>query len=143
MALQRWEPFRDLRRIENTVDRFWRGFGVDQSGGWAVPLDVVQEGDNIVVQGTLPGVKPEDIKVTIEDGVLNISAESKHNREEQNGNYLIRERRSGKFRRALRLPDSVDAEGAETTYENGVLTVTLPKVEAKKAKRLEVKAGNK
>ncbi len=141
MALQRWEPFRDLRRIENTVDRFWRGFGVDQSGGWAVPLDVVQEGDNILVHGTLPGVKPEDIKVTIEDGVLNISAESKHDHEEQNGNYLIRERRSGKFRRALRLPDSVDAEAAETTYENGVLTVTLPKVEAKKAKRLEVKAG--
>lgn len=46
MALQRWEPFRDLRRIENTVDRFWRGFGADQTGGWAVPLDVIQEGDN-------------------------------------------------------------------------------------------------
>ena len=141
MALQRWEPFRDLRRIEDTVDRFWRGFGVEHGGGWAVPLDVVQEGDSIVVQGTLPGVKPEDIKVTIEDGVLNISAETKHEREEQNGNYLIRERRSGKFRRVLRLPDSVDAEAAETTYENGVLTITLPKVEAKKAKRLEVKAG--
>ena len=141
MALQRWEPFRDLRRIENTVDRFWRGFGADQTGGWAVPLDVIQEGDNIVVQGTLPGVKPEDIKVTIEDGLLNISAESKHERDEPSGSYLIRERRSGKFRRVLRLPDSVDAEAAETTYENGVLTVTLPKVEAKKAKRLEVKAG--
>ncbi len=141
MALQRWEPFRDLRRIENTADRFWRGFGVNESGGWAVPLDVVQEGDSIVVRGTLPGVKPEDIKVTIEDGVLNISAESEHDREGQNGNYVIRERRSGKFRRVLRLPESVDAEAAETTYENGVLTVTLPKVEAKKAKRLEVKAG--
>ncbi len=140
MALQRWEPFRDLRRVENTVDRFWRGFGVEQ-GGWAVPLDVIQEGDNIVVQGTLPGVKPEDIKVTIEDGLLNISAESKHDREEQNGSYLIRERRSGKFRRVLRLPDSVDAEAAQTAYEHGVLTFTMPKVEAKKAKRLEVKAG--
>ena len=112
-----------------------------QSGGWAVPLDVIQEGDSVVVQATLPGVKPADIKVTIEDGVLSISGESKLDREEQNGNYLIRERRSGKFRRVLRLPDSVDAEAAETTYENGVLTVTLPKVEAKKAKRLEVKAG--
>ena len=141
MVLQRWEPFRDLRRVENTVDRFWRGAGVGQSGGWAVPLDVIQEGDSIVVQGTLPGVTREDIKVTIEDGVLSISGESKLDREEQNGNYLIRERRSGKFRRVLRLPDSVDAEAAETTYENGVLTVTLPKVEAKKAKRLEVKAG--
>ena len=141
MTLQRWEPFRDLRRIENTADRFWRGFGVEQRGGWAVPLDVIQDGDNFVVQGTLPGVKPEDIKVTIEDGVLNISGESKLGREEQNGNYLIRERRSGKFRRVLRLPESVDADTAETTYENGVLTVTLPKIEAKKAKRLEVKAG--
>ena len=140
MTLQRWAPFRDLRRVENTVDRFWRGVGAEQSGGWAVPLDVIQEGDNLVVQGTLPGVKPEDIKVTIEDGVLNISGESKLEREEQNGNYLIRERRSGKFRRVLRLPNSVDADGAETSYEHGVLTVTLPKIEAKKAKRLEVKA---
>ena len=141
MVLQRWDPFRDLRRIENTMDRFWRGFGAHETGGWAVPLDVVQDGDSIVIHGTLPGVKAEDISVTFDDGVLEIKAESKTDHEEQNGNYLIRERRAGKFRRVIRLPDSVDADKAETRYEDGVLTVTFPKVEARKAKVLEVNAG--
>ncbi len=141
MVLQRRDPFRDLRRIENTMDRFWRGFGAYQTGGWAVPLDVVQDGDSIVIHGTLPGVKAEDISVTIDDGVLEIKAESKIDQEQQNGNYLIRERRAGKFHRVIRLPDSVDADKAETRYEDGVLTVRLPKVEARKAKVLEVKAG--
>ena len=140
MVLQRRDPFRDLRRIENTMDRFWRGFGGQEAGGWAVPLDVVQDGDSIVIHGTLPGVKAEEISVTIDDGVLEIKAESKTDHEEQNGNYLIRERRAGTFHRVLRLPDSVDADKAETRYEDGVLTVRLPKVEARKAKVLEVKA---
>ncbi len=141
MVLQRRDPFRNLRRIENTMDRFWRGFGAYEVGGWAVPLDVVQDGDSIVIHGTLPGVKAEDISVTIDDGVLEIRAESKTDHEEQNGNYLVRERRAGKFHRVIRLPDSVDADQAETRYEDGVLTVRLPKVEARKAKVLEVKAG--
>ncbi len=141
MVLQRRDPFRDLRRIENTMDRFWRGSGAHEAGGWAVPLDVVQDGDSIVIHGTLPGVKAEDISVTIDDGVLEIKAESKTDHEEQNGNYLIRERRAGKFHRVVRLPDSVDADKAETRYEDGVLTVRLAKVEARKAKVLEVKAG--
>ncbi len=141
MVLQRRDPFRDLRRIENTMDRFWRGFGPYETRGWAVPLDVVQDGDSIVIHGTLPGVKAEDISVTIDDGVLEIRAESKSDHAEQNGNYLVRERRAGKFHRVLRLPDSVDADKAETRYEDGVLTVRLPKVEARKAKVLEVKAG--
>ncbi len=141
MVLQRRDPFRNLRRIESTMDRFWRGSGPTEAGGWAVPLDVVQDGDSIVIHGTLPGVKAEDISVTIDDGVLEIKAESKTDHEEQNGNYLIRERRAGKFHRVVRLPDSVDADKAETRYEDGVLTVRLPKVEARKAKVLEVKAG--
>ena len=141
MVLQRRDPFRDLRRIENTMDRFWRGFGSSEAGGWAVPLDVVQDGDSIVIHGTLPGVKAEDISVTIDDGVLEIKAESKTDHQEQNGNYLIRERRAGKFHRVVRLPDSVDADKAKTRYEDGVLTVRLPKVEARKAKVLEVKTG--
>ena len=140
MVLQRRDPFRDLRRIENTMDRFWRGLGAQEAGGWAVPLDVVQDGDSIVIHGTLPGVKAAEISVTIDDGVLEIKAESKTDHEEQNGNYLIRERRAGTFHRVLRLPDSVDADKAETRYEDGVLTVRLPKVEARKAKVLEVKA---
>tara|TARA_B100000315_G_scaffold30301_1_gene25732 strand:+ start:275 stop:703 length:429 start_codon:yes stop_codon:yes gene_type:complete len=142
MVLIRRHPFNQVRRIERGTDRFWRGLGVGEAvEGWALPLDVTHEGDNVVVQASLPGVKPEDIDVTVEDGVLSIKAETGAESEESNGGYLLRERRTGKFLRSLRLPDSVDADQAEPKYENGVLTVTFPKIEAKKAKRLEIKTG--
>jgi HSP20 family protein len=128
--------------MEQGMNRFWRGLGVgEEVEGWALPLDVVHEGDNVVVQASLPGVKPEDIEITVEDGVLSIKGDTQTESEESTGGYLLRERRTGKFRRSLRLPDSVDADQAEPKYENGVLTVTFPKIEAKKAKRLEIKSG--
>jgi len=89
----------------------------------------------------VPGVKPEDIEVTIEDGILSIKGETTEEHEVKEGEYLMRERRSGSFHRSVRLPDTVDADKAETGYANGVLTIKLPKVEAKKAKRLEVTVG--
>lgn len=139
--LQRWDPFRDLRRIEENMDRFARGFRFSNGSapaGWAVPLDVVQDDDNMIVRASMPGMKPEDISVTIEDDVLSVSGETSEEHEEKKENYLMRERKIGKFRRSLRLPDTVDVDKAETTYENGVLTISFPKVEAKKAKKLTV-----
>ncbi len=143
MGLQRWDPFAELRRMDQTIDRLWRGFGSTGSaeGGlerWGVPLDVVQEGDNIIIHASLPGVGPESIQVTIEDDVLTIRGETASERETKEGSYLMRERRSGSFHRSLRLPDSVDTEKAESSYEHGVLSITFPKQEAKKAKRIEV-----
>ena len=144
MALERWDPFRDLRRMEYTVDRLWRGLGprtyatTPEAESWGIPLDVVRDGDNIVVQGSLPGVKPEDIKVTIEDDVLTVSGTTEAEEERAEGTYLLRERRAGAFHRALRLPDSVDSDKAESSYDAGVLTITLPKLEEKKAKQLTI-----
>ena len=90
---------------------------------------------------SLPGVHPDDIQVTLEDGLLTIEGETGYEREEQKGDYLLRERRIGRFHRALRLPNSVDAEQAQPGYANGVLTITVPKQEAKKARRLKIKTG--
>ena len=84
-------------------------------------------------------MRPEDIQVTTENGVLTIKAESQAEGETTEDGYLIRERRSGSFHRSIRLPDTVDADQADSSYEHGVLTISLPKQEAKKAKRLEVK----
>lgn len=145
MVLQRWEPFRELRRMEETIDRLWRGSGLrgvhEGANGWAVPLDVAQEGDDIVVRASIPGAKPEDINVSIEEGLLTIEGGSETEHEQRDGSFLMRERRAGKFHRTLRLPDSVDADKAEPRFENGVLTINFPKLEAKKAKRLEIKAA--
>ena len=142
MLLQRWDPFRDMRRMDNLANRFWRAYGVgDETAAQALPLDVVQHEEDVVVRASLPGVKTDDVEITVEDGVLTITTADESQPEEQDGRYLVRERRSGKYHRALRLPDTVDANKAQTQYVDGVLTITFPKVEAKKAKRLEIKAG--
>ncbi len=144
MVLQRWYPEIGFRRTDDRIDRFWRGFGLGgpvslRTAYPSLPLDVEETDDAIIVRASLPGVGPDDIEVTTENGVLTITGESKSEEEEtKNGGYIIRERRAGKLHRALRLPDSVDAENAESNYEHGVLTVTLAKEPAKKAKRVEV-----
>ena len=146
MVLRRWEPFRELRQMQGNLDRLWRdlGHGGSNEGdveSWAIPLDVVQQGDNIVVKATVPGVNPEDIDVSIENDVLSIKGHTKEEREHQEGNYLMRERRSGSFYRALRLPDTVDSDKAQPHYEHGVLSITFPRMESKKAKRLQITRG--
>jgi HSP20 family protein len=145
MMSHRWDRGSELRRMEESLNRLLRGFGSGPAGGedvesWAVPLDVVAEGDNILVRASLPGVKPNDVKVTIEEDVLTIKGETREEHEEKGDDYLLRERRSGSFHRSLRLPDTVDAARASSTYEDGVLTISFPKQEAKKPKVIEVKA---
>ena len=94
-----------------------------------------------MVRASLPGVDPDEIKVTIEDGALTIDGETKVDDEAKVGNYLIRERRAGSFHRSVRLPDSVDVDQVETNYDEGVLTVAFPKAESKGAKQLTVTSG--
>jgi len=145
MVIQRWYPIYELRRMQRAMNRRRPGFGFafdrfDRSG-WAIPLDVVEEGDDLLIRASLPGVRPEDIDVSIEDHTLVIKAETKLEEERKEGGFLMQERRSGSFNRSLSLPDTVDTEKAKTLYENGVLTVTLPKAESKKAKHLKVAVG--
>jgi HSP20 family protein len=146
MVLRRWEPFRELRQMQENMDRLWRSFspGGGEAGdveNWAIPLDVVQQGDSIIVRASVPGVNPEDIDVSIENDVLSIKGHIKEEREHQEGNYLMRERRSGSFYRALRLLDTVDSDKAQPHYEHGVLSVTFPRLQSKRARRLQISRG--
>jgi HSP20 family protein len=154
MTLQRWEPFRELRQMEDTMNRLWRGFGGHREGteDWNIALDVIQKPEEIIVKASLPGVKPDDIDVTIEDNVLSLKAQRTSETEESGSTYLVRERTAGSYYRALRLPDTVDTGKIRSEYEHGVLTVTLPRAEEKKPKRIkvnvrsgarEIEAGNK
>ena len=143
MALQRWDPFNELQRAQETMNRLWRGFSAGSTDGqdmetWAVPLDVAQEGENFIIRASMPGVDPNDIQVAVEDNVLTIRGQSASESEHKEGNYLMRERRTGSFHRALRLPDTVDTDQAHPSYKHGVLTITIPKAESKKAKQLKV-----
>ena len=145
MLLQRWDPLFDFRRRHCIADRTRHGFPqtVDavEPKRWSIALDAVEEDEKLVVRASLPGVDPDEIKVTIEDGVLTIDGETKVDDEAKVGNYLIRERRAGSFHRSVRLPDSVDVDQAETNYDEGVLTVAFPKAESKRAKQLTVTSG--
>ena len=142
MALRRWYPIRDVRRFDSLADRFWQGYGVGSEVTYrSLPLDVVHEGEDILVHASVPGIAPEDIQVSIEDGVLTIEGEAKTEHANDGESYLVRERGVGRLRRALRLPDTVDADSAESRYENGVVTVKLPKVEAKKARKLNIEVA--
>ena len=148
--MQRWDPFSDLRQMQDTMDRMWRRVGTaprnsgdsSEIEAWAVPLDVAQKGDNTVIRASMPGVSPEDIQVSIEDNVLTIRGETAKEYQEQDEAYLMRERRTGSFYRALRLPDSVDPDRVEPRYDRGILTITVPKAEAKKARQLHVQVGS-
>ncbi len=147
--IQRWDPFSDLRQVQDTMDRMWRRLGTDgqEPAGttgieaWAVPLDVIQRGDATVVRASMPGVSPEDIEVSIEDDVLTIRGQTAEEYTGEQDAFLMRERRSGSFHRALRLPDPLDPDAVEPHYDHGVLTITIPKAEAKRARQLRVRVG--
>ncbi len=146
MVIRRWDPFIELRRMQENMYHLWRGFSQPVGGngdmeGWAIPLDVVQEGDSIVVHASLPGVNPSDLSVSIENDVLTIRGQTGSDSERQEGNYLMRERHTGSFHRSLRLPDTLDVERAHTNYDHGVLTIAFPKVEAKQARQLAINVG--
>ena len=145
--MQRSYPFQALRQMQDTMDRMRRRYG-DPSGrvadsseteAWAVPLDVFRNGDDTVIRASMPGVKPEDIQVSIEDNVLTIKGQSAQEHGETDGAYIRRECRSGSFQRSVRLPDYVDPDQVQPNYNNGFLTITVPKAEAKRARQLQVR----
>jgi len=147
MVIRRWDPFIELRRMQENMDHLWRGFSLPNSGGssemegWAIPLDVVKEGDSIVVHASLPGVNPSELDVTIENDVLTIRGQTASDTERQEGNFLMRERHTGSFHRSLRLPDTLDVDKAQSSYDQGVLTIAFPRVEAKQTRRLSINVG--
>lgn len=126
--------------MEDLVDRFWGG-----DGGWLptayVPtLDLVETENQFEVKVDLPGLKPEEVQVELKGDELWISGKHEEEKKEEGKTYHRMERRYGEFRRVLPLPSTVKEEGIEARFENGVLTVTLPKSEEAKPKHIEVKA---
>ena len=143
MLLQRRNPFTSAFRMPTLMYPSRLGFpaGEGSLNRWAIPVDVVEEDGRLLVHASLPGLNPDDIEVSFEDSVLTIKGRTEEDHERHEGGYLLRERRSGSFYRRLRLPETVDADKADPHYENGVLTITMPKVESKKVKYLKVNGG--
>jgi HSP20 family protein len=126
------------------MDRFfnepWFGDRLWADGATLPTVDMYQTDDDIVVKATLPGVKPDDIAISVTGDVLTLRGSATEESGQQNAMYYLRERRHGEFSRSLPLPASVAADKAKADFENGILTLTLPKAEEVKAKTITVKA---
>ncbi|MDE0592563.1 MAG: Hsp20/alpha crystallin family protein [Dehalococcoidia bacterium] len=144
MTIQKRQYFGNVRNFDDFFIRFLgNSAGVVSSSepeAWSIPLDVLQDGDNLVVTASVAGTNKEDIDVSIDNNVLTIKAETSKSSNKQTDGYLLRERRTGSHYRALRLPETVDFENADSKFKNGVLTIKLPKLESKKARKLEISA---
>ncbi len=145
MAIQKRQSFGSVRNFDDLFSRFLGNSAGAVSNSepeaWSIPLDVFQDGDNLVVTASVPGTSKEDINVSVDDNVLTIKAETGESSNKETDGYLLRERRTGSYYRALRLPETVDFENAESTFKNGVLKIKLPKLESKKARKLEISAA--
>lgn len=137
-SLDRWATLRnDLDTLLELP--FWAGSSRQSQlfSGWTPALDLYQNNDNIVAVVELPGMRKEDIEISLQDGTLTISGERKEETGPENGATRT-ERFTGKFRRTITLPTRVDASKVSANYKDGVLTVTLPKAEEAKPKQIQI-----
>lgn len=148
MDLVQWRPFREVSRLRSEMDRLWdEYFGSRRQAfrpleeAWLPAVDVSETEDKITVKAEIPGMEAKDIDISVSGDTLTIKGEKKTETEEKEENYHVVERSYGSFRRAMKLPASVDADKVEATYKNGVLSVVLPKKEEVKPKAIEIKAG--
>jgi HSP20 family protein len=143
--LIRWEPAREMMTLRDAMDRlfdeaFTRPFSLG-NGGWSSPaIDMYQTNDDIVVKAALPGLKAEEVQINVTGDMLTLKGETKQTEEKKEKTYHIREHRWGSFERSVMLPTAVVADKAKAEFENGILTVTLPKAEEVRPKTITVKA---
>jgi len=140
--LARWEPFRDLMSMRDDFDHLFENFfgrmPVIREDFWIPSVDIVENNGNIEVKAEVPGMKKEDIKVTVRDNVLSIAGERKQEKETKEKTFHRIESYYGKFSRNIRLPSEVEADKIKATYKDGILNITLPKPESAKPKKIEV-----
>lgn len=143
-SLMRWNPMREMATMDRMMDRmlsqFWGGSSGESLLGSAPAMDINETENDIVVQAELPGFNPDQIDIRLEGNVLTLKGQMTSEQEQkEEGQYHLRERHMSSFQRSISLPTSVDADKAEANFENGVLTLTLPKREEARARRISVK----
>ena len=149
--LTRWEPAREMMTLRDAMDRlfddaFTRPFSLSREGGsnWSSPaIDMYQTGDEVVLKAALPGIKPDEVQINVTGDVLTIRGETKHEEDKQDKSWQIREHRWGAFERSVRLPTGVIADKAKAEFDNGILTISLPKSEEVKPKMISVRTKTK
>ena len=152
-TMTRWDPFQDLRSAQDEMAQMspmlaqalglhaQQGSGRATTSAWAPALDISERKDAYLVTVELPGIKPEDLDITMEDGLLTIQGERQFTQESSEQQFHRVERRYGAFRRSITLPAHVMAEGIQATVDNGVLQILVPKAEEAKPKRIQIRSG--
>ena len=145
MSIVRYDPFRDLRTLQEEVNRLFSNnlslsFGEEgiARGAWNPNVDIYENKDQIVLEAELPGMNRGDFDLTIENNVITLRGERHFEKKDESDNYHRVERSYGSFSRSFTLPQTVSGDGATAEYNDGVLRVTLPKKEETKARRIEI-----
>ena len=154
--MSRWDPFREMLSLREAMNQLLEesvvrpaspgaaggaGGGGVAGRGQTLALDVAEREDAYVVSASLPGVRSEDVHVTVLGDTLTIRAETRREDERSSGGYLLRERHVGVLQRAVTLPGPISADDVSADYEHGILTLTLPKSRANMPRRIQVRSG--
>ena len=150
MSVTRWDPFREMLTLREAMsnlleDSYVAPRGIQATFNGTLALDVKEQADAFVITAALPGVKPEDVDISVLGETLRIQAQMKEEREtkeggESNSRWLVRERRYGTVQRTVTLPTQVKADQAKAAFEHGILTLTLPKAEEAKPRAIRINA---
>jgi HSP20 family protein len=152
MAVVRWDPTRELDSLQGEMNRLFSSFfdtpsaskGANGNGAarrWIPAMDLVETQDDFVLKADLPGMNEGDVNVELENDVLTVAGERKTEHEEQHEGYYRLERATGTFSRTLSLPEGIDPEAVAATFDNGVLTVRIPKPVQGKPRRVKIGVG--
>ena len=144
--LTRWEPAREMMTLREAMDRlfddaFTRPLSVRDGWSMASPaIDMYQTDNEVVVRASIPGIKAEEVQINVTGDILTLKGEAKQEEERKERSWHIREQRFGSFERSIVLPTDVKSDQAEAVFENGILTITLPKADEVKPKTINIKA---
>jgi HSP20 family protein len=149
MALIRWEPSREIHSIQQEMNRLFGSYfdsPTAQAGvtgrRWIPAMDLVEEGEEYVLRADLPGVEEKDVKIELDDRVLEVSGQRSSSVEDRGEGYYRVERASGSFSRSLTLPEGIDPDAIKASFDKGVLEVRIPKPEERKPKRVSITPGS-
>lgn len=125
-TLTSWEPFAELGELRGQLDRAFGELFDGRERGWAPAIDVVRDNGNLVIRADVPGMKPDEVKIEVEDDILTVSGSHEEKKEQKDKRFLRRERRYGSFSRSVALPAGVEAKKIKAKTRDGVVEVTIP-----------------
>ena len=137
-TMTRWRPFAELEDMRRRMERMFEDLGDGKSRTWSLAIDLIERDDTYVLRADVPGIKPEEVTIEVDDDVLTVSAKHEESEEEKKDNFVRRERHYGSFSRSITLPKGVGADDIEATCKDGVLEVSFPKPKEEERKPVTI-----